>query len=199
MYETEDLYEILQLHPSAHPDVIQAAYRRLSFLYHPDRNPSTEATEMMKRLNHAYEILSDPDRRAAYDRTRSAQPLQRSGSDQRTSYDPTRGAQQGQRAGTGSRDAHRERPSTSRPTSQSGAARERPSTSRPTSQSGATTPAAPPETRYVDGIMKSVVGIAVVGAVLGAFFISAESGVIAMVTVILGVGMFYALKMHSWE
>ncbi len=100
MYETEDLYEILQLHPSAHPDVIQAAYRRLSFLYHPDRNPSTEATEMMKRLNHAYEILSDPDRRAAYDRTRSTQQSQ--GTESRR------------------RDTYSERPGTSGSTSQSG-------------------------------------------------------------------------------
>ena len=100
MYETEDLYEILQLHPSAHPDVIQAAYRRLAFLYHPDRNPSPEAAEMMKRLNLAYETLSDPDRRAAYDRTRSAQ--------------------QGQRTEARRRDTYSERPGTSGSTSQSG-------------------------------------------------------------------------------
>ena len=72
MPENEDLYEILQVHPSAHPDVIQAAYRRLAFLYHPDRNPSPEAADMMKRLNRAYETLSDPDRRAAYDQNRPA-------------------------------------------------------------------------------------------------------------------------------
>ena len=100
MPENEDLYEILQVHPSAHPDVIQAAYRRLAFLYHPDRNPSPEAAEMMKRLNLAYETLSDPDRRAAYDRTRSTQ--------------------QGQRTEAGSRDTRSERPRTSRPTPQSG-------------------------------------------------------------------------------
>ena len=103
MPETEDLYEILQVHPSAHPDVIQAAYRRLALLYHPDKNPSQEAAEMMKRLNLAYETLSDPNRRAAYDRTR--------------------GTQQRQRAETGSRATHRERPRTSsttnEPTSQS--------------------------------------------------------------------------------
>ena len=99
MPETEDLYEILQVHPTAHPDVIQAAYRRLAMLYHPDRNSSTEAAEMMKRLNLAYEILGDPDRRAAYDRARVAQ--------------------QRQRTGISSRGAYRESPRASRPASRS--------------------------------------------------------------------------------
>lgn len=73
MPETEDLYEILHLHPSAHPDVIQAAYRRLALLYHPDKNPSPEASEMMAAVNRAYEVLSDPEKRAEYDRRRTAQ------------------------------------------------------------------------------------------------------------------------------
>lgn len=71
--ETEDLYEVLHLHPAAHPDVIQAAYRRLTLLYHPDRNPSPEAGGLMAQVNRAYEVLSDPARRAAYDRERAAQ------------------------------------------------------------------------------------------------------------------------------
>ena len=74
MPETENLYEILQVHPSAHPDVIRAAYRRLSLLYHPDRNPSPEATEMMAAINYAYEVLGDPEKRAAYDRRHTEQP-----------------------------------------------------------------------------------------------------------------------------
>lgn len=73
MPETEDLYEILHLHPSAHPDVIQAAYRRLAMLYYPDKNPSPEATETMAAVNRAYEVLSDPDKRAEYDRSRATQ------------------------------------------------------------------------------------------------------------------------------
>ena len=73
MPETEDLYEILHLHPSAHPDVIQAAYRRLALLYHPDKNPSPEATEMMAAVNRAYAVLSDPAQRAEYDQRRVAQ------------------------------------------------------------------------------------------------------------------------------
>ena len=72
MPETEDLYEILQVHPSAHPDVIRAAYRRLALLYHPDTNPSPEANGMMVRLNLAFEVLNDPVARGAYDLTRRA-------------------------------------------------------------------------------------------------------------------------------
>ena len=71
MPESEiDLYEILHLHPSAPPEVVQAAYRRLALLYHPDKNPSPEATELMARVNAAYAILSEPTKRAEYDRER---------------------------------------------------------------------------------------------------------------------------------
>ena len=70
MDATDDLYEILQVHPSAHQDVIDAAYRRLALIHHPDRTKSPEAPDMMSRLNYAYEILSDPGKRAAYDSQR---------------------------------------------------------------------------------------------------------------------------------
>ena len=73
MPETEDLYEILQVHPSAHPEIIQAAYRRLALLYHPDTNPAPDAGEMMARVNRAYEVLSDPEKRAEYDHSRVTQ------------------------------------------------------------------------------------------------------------------------------
>ena len=66
-----DLYQILQVDPRAHPAVITAAYRALARLLHPDH--SQEATEApMARLNRAYEVLRDPERRQAYDRTRAA-------------------------------------------------------------------------------------------------------------------------------
>ncbi len=71
MQDHGDLYEILQLHPSAEPDIIQAARRRLTLRYHPDRNSSPDAAEVMLRVNYAYEILSDPERRAAYDLNRT--------------------------------------------------------------------------------------------------------------------------------
>lgn len=71
MPESADLYEILQVHPSAHPEVIRAAYRRLAQIYHPDRNPSPDAAERMAAISHAYDVLNDPTRRAAYDREQS--------------------------------------------------------------------------------------------------------------------------------
>ena len=71
MPASDDLYEILQVHPSAHPEVIQAAYRRLAQLYHPDRNPSPDAAERMAAINHAYDVLGDTQKRAAYDQERN--------------------------------------------------------------------------------------------------------------------------------
>ena len=66
--ESADLYEILQVHPTAQPEVIQTAYRRLAQIYHPDRNPAADASARMAEINRAYEVLSDPQQRAAYDR-----------------------------------------------------------------------------------------------------------------------------------
>ena len=66
----KDYYEILQVSPSAEPEVIDGAYRRLARKYHPDVNPGPQAAERMKEINAAYDILSDPAKRAAYDRLR---------------------------------------------------------------------------------------------------------------------------------
>lgn len=64
-----DYYAILQVHPEADKEVIDAAYRRLAAKYHPDVSASPDAAERMKQLNEAYEVLSDPARRMAYDRS----------------------------------------------------------------------------------------------------------------------------------
>ncbi|MDP2719389.1 MAG: J domain-containing protein [Dehalococcoidia bacterium] len=69
-----DYYNILQVSPKADADVIQAAYRRLASRYHPDKNPSPEAGEKMMQLNAAYAVLSDPDKRRAYDMARASSP-----------------------------------------------------------------------------------------------------------------------------
>lgn len=71
MASNQDLYAELQVDPAADPEVIEAAYRRLVKKHHPDLNGGRlEASERMKRLNAAYDVLRDPERRHAYDRVR---------------------------------------------------------------------------------------------------------------------------------
>ncbi len=72
MPEAEDLYEILQLHPSAQQEVIDAAYQRLALLYHPATDPSPEAAGLMAAVSRAYAVLGDPEKRDAYDQSREA-------------------------------------------------------------------------------------------------------------------------------
>jgi molecular chaperone DnaJ len=64
-----DYYEILQVARTADADTIKKAYRKLALEYHPDRNNgSREAEDRFKEATEAYEVLRDPQRRAAYDR-----------------------------------------------------------------------------------------------------------------------------------
>lgn len=65
----KDYYKILQVSPDAAPEVIQMAYKALAKKYHPDLNPDNAewAQEQMKDLNEAFEVLSDPEKRARYD------------------------------------------------------------------------------------------------------------------------------------
>jgi molecular chaperone DnaJ len=64
-----DYYEILGLERGADADAIKKAYRALALQYHPDRNGgATDAEEKFREATQAYEVLRDPQRRAAYDR-----------------------------------------------------------------------------------------------------------------------------------
>ncbi len=65
----KDFYEILGLTKSASADEIKKAYRKVAMQFHPDRNPGDKAAEeKFKEAAEAYEILSDPDKKAQYDR-----------------------------------------------------------------------------------------------------------------------------------
>lgn len=66
---SRDLYAVLGVSPTATEDEIKRAFRRLAAEHHPDRNPDDKrAATRFKRINAAYQVLSDPAERAAYDR-----------------------------------------------------------------------------------------------------------------------------------
>ena len=63
-----DYYEVLGIGRDASDEEIKRAFRKLAFKYHPDHSRDDETAEKFKEENEAYEVLSDPDKRAAYDR-----------------------------------------------------------------------------------------------------------------------------------
>jgi curved DNA-binding protein CbpA len=68
MTTSTDYYEVLQVSPNADVEVIEVAYKRLAYKWHPDRNPGDpSASERMKLLNEAYEILVNPQKRQEHD------------------------------------------------------------------------------------------------------------------------------------
>ncbi len=68
MAQKRDFYQILGVNKDASDDDIKKAYRKLAMKYHPDRNPdSKESEEKFKEAKEAYEILSEPKKRTAYD------------------------------------------------------------------------------------------------------------------------------------
>lgn len=63
----KDFYQILGVEKSASQEEIKKAYRKLALQYHPDKNKGKESEEKFKEINHAYEILSDSQKRQQYD------------------------------------------------------------------------------------------------------------------------------------
>ena len=64
----DDYYALLGVPKDADEAAIKTAYRKQAMRWHPDRNPGAEAAEKFKRASEAYAVLSNPDKRAAYDR-----------------------------------------------------------------------------------------------------------------------------------
>lgn len=62
-----DYYDLLGIKRTATQEEVRSAYRKLAFKLHPDRTSDEESAKKFKEISEAYDILSDPDRRKAYD------------------------------------------------------------------------------------------------------------------------------------
>jgi molecular chaperone DnaJ len=71
----EDYYDVLGVNHEASDQELKSAYRKMAMRYHPDRNPGDKAAEeKFKQASEAYQVLSDADKRASYDRYGNAGP-----------------------------------------------------------------------------------------------------------------------------
>ncbi len=70
----KDYYSVLDVPKTSSPEELKKAYRRLARRYHPDVNHESDAEERFKEINEAYEVLSDPQKRAMFDRFGTVSP-----------------------------------------------------------------------------------------------------------------------------
>ncbi|MFR1598893.1 MAG: DnaJ domain-containing protein, partial [Coprobacillus cateniformis] len=68
MADKRDYYEVLGVSKNASADEIKRAYRKMAKKYHPDVNKEPGAEEKFKEVQEAYDVLSDDNKKAAYDR-----------------------------------------------------------------------------------------------------------------------------------
>lgn len=68
MTQQRDYYEVLGVSRTASPEELKKAFRQQALNFHPDRNKEPDASDRFKEVNAAYQVLSDPERRTAYDR-----------------------------------------------------------------------------------------------------------------------------------
>ena len=71
MSNDKDYYRVLEVMPTATPEVIRAAYRALASKFHPDKGHVTAQDNTMAELNEAFQVLSCPQKRSVYDDFRS--------------------------------------------------------------------------------------------------------------------------------
>jgi molecular chaperone DnaJ len=62
-----DYYEVLGVERGATPEDLKKAFRKQALKFHPDRNKEPDANDRFKEVNEAYQVLSDPQRKAQYD------------------------------------------------------------------------------------------------------------------------------------
>jgi len=82
MKNKRNYYDVLEVSKNATKSEIKSAYRKLAQIHHPDQNPDNirEAELKFNEIKEAYEILSDPDKKATYDNNRTTNPLNDSNS-----------------------------------------------------------------------------------------------------------------------
>lgn len=98
----KDYYKILGVERTASDAELKSAFRKLAMQYHPDRNPNNkQAEEKFKEINEAYEVLSDPQKRARYEQIGdSYSSWQQRGAPENFNWNDWAAAQQGSRGGS---------------------------------------------------------------------------------------------------